>query len=140
MKKTQRKNASDFFTIPCSTCGKDFEYRFNNKYERKFCSRACKIVGFTGEKHPNFGGFGATLDSKGYRLVRTESGWRLEHSVVAERALGRRLRRGEVVHHINGDKLDNRNTNLVVCSQQYHMLLHQRMAALYQQEHFPRSA
>ena len=44
---------------------------------------------------------------------------------IAEEFLGRRLRRGEVVHHINGDFTDDRRDNLVVISSQAaHTILH----------------
>ena len=49
------------------------------------------------------------------------------HVAVAERALGKSLPKGADVHHFDGDKTNNTNTNLVICqSRAYHFLLHVR--------------
>ena len=87
---------------------------------------------------------GGTYYKGGYKyiMVKDESGppahpkYQREHILIAERALGRRLKKGEVVHHINCEKTDNRNQNLMICTQSYHKFIEDRMARLYAQEHF----
>ena len=49
---------------------------------------------------------------------------RHEHRVVAEQMLGRPLKRGEIVHHIDGDRRNNRPENLQVMTQSEHVKLH----------------
>ena len=61
----------------------------------------------------------------------TSGGYVTEHRLIVERALGRLLTYDEKVHHINLDKLDNRNSNLLVCSGSYHHLIHYRMQQKY---------
>ena len=49
------------------------------------------------------------------------------HRVVAEQMLGRPLQKGEVVHHIDGDKWNNSPKNLQVMTQSEHIKLHLHM-------------
>lgn len=56
-----------------------------------------------------------------------KNGKRNEHTVLIEAILGKPLPRGAQIHHVNGDRKDNRHCNLVVCQdQRYHYLLHAR--------------
>ena len=56
-----------------------------------------------------------------------KAGYVLEHQYVAvTQIIGRSLEPGEVVHHINGDKQDNRPENLQVMMNSEHLKLHNR--------------
>ena len=123
----------------CLACQKPiFHYPCRVK---KCCSIKCKVTGkfngrykgdnysFTSTRKPNYQG--KEIQRK---YVRSDGGWRPEHLVKAEKVLGRRVKKGEVVHHINCDPMDNRNENLLICSKAYHQWLHQYMGYMWAQQ------
>lgn len=59
-----------------------------------------------------------------YKGIKVDGKKRDEHRVVMEQHLGRKLNPDEVVHHINGNKFDNRIENLSVMSKSDHAKLH----------------
>lgn len=69
---------------------------------------------------------------RGYRAIGFRgTSFVMEHREVIERSLGRALRRGEVVHHINGVKLDNDIGNLHLCgSASEHRRVHDSFSSL----------
>ena len=83
----------------------------------------------TMKRAPNGSG---SITAQGYKAFTGANNQRfLEHVKVAEKALGRKLPKGSQVHHLNGNGLDNRPENLVICpTAGYHRLLHDRERAL----------
>ena len=74
-----------------------------------------------------------TKNTQGYMVTSVERTRKTlyVHRIIAENVLGRSLSSHNQVHHVNGDKSDNRHINLVICEdRKYHNLLHRRAEAL----------
>lgn len=54
----------------------------------------------------------------------------MEHIFLMEQKMGRSLEKGEVVHHINLNKADNRIENLQLMSIADHVSLHRKLDGL----------
>jgi hypothetical protein len=111
----------------CDNCKKEFNtYACYDKRKRKhrFCSKKCeaefKNLNNTTEKWAG-GHIGKTT---GYKYIRINGKDIEEHRLVMERHIGRKLLKNEVVHHINGNKLDNRIENLQLMTNSEHVKLH----------------
>jgi hypothetical protein len=92
-----------------------------------------------GEEHWSWRG-GRYVNREGYVFLRSpdhpqamKSGYVAEHRMVAADVTGERLEVADEVHHISGDKSDNRPENLIVVRNGKHQQLHaQVMRELYE--------
>ena len=127
--KKCKKNVKSW---PCRIkkyCSKKCRYSDRELYKKIVKKRSWYKRPF-GEKHTNWKG-GRYIDKSGYVKIRklkhpkvTHNGYIFEHRLVMEEHLGRFLKKGEVVHHLNGIKDDNRIKNLKLMKDSEHKKLH----------------
>ena len=108
----------------CTRCGKEMYRPKGKRRGRPFCSNACKMKTLNAELNPGRMTSEVREKLRSFRLGSGEGTsyekyyGRHTHRVVAEKILGRPLRRGEVVHHIDGDKRNNAEGNLQIFESQ----------------------
>ena len=124
----------------CISCGKTTNRKPRSDSKFKFCSKKCagrfavslatKERDFNGKNNPAWkGGVKIAL---GYKYLlkplhphSSKEGYVAEHRLIMEKHIGRIINPEEIVHHVNGDKKDNRIENLMLLkNQSEHMLIH----------------
>ena len=131
----------------CDNCSTEFTKVRNGKYDpssKSFC-RTCitkiginKLAGMVGYEskvknkfEPNVGS--KIIDKEGYPQIYIGKNYPYrtggykhirEHQFIMETHLKRRLEKGEIVHHIDGNKTNNNLDNLYLTTVQEHNKLH----------------
>jgi len=81
-------------------------------------SKVEKHPALRGKEHPCWKG--GTKDVHGYRIVSGEK----EHRIVGARLIGRPLHVWETAHHVDANRDDNSDSNIVVIPEREHMRFH----------------
>ena len=77
-----------------------------------------------GNPHTNLNYKGGGIDSNGYKIIYDNKKRVYEHRYIMSQHIGRPLTRKEIVHHIDGDRLNNNLDNLELTNQSLHIINH----------------
>jgi len=108
----------------CTKCKKALKKEFfasdSSKKDGYYSSCRDCVRERMGYKKPNT----KRITAGGYKFGVKKGSRLLLHREIMEGVLGRKLKRTEVVHHKNGDRLDNRRENLQIMTQKEHANFH----------------
>ena len=137
------KSKQTIHHFKCNNCGEEFTRNKNGKLretEVHFCKgcfsfslaqkETAKVLAKKAEER------GEKFD-RGYKEIYVgnnypfrESKWVREHILVIEEQIGKRIPKGMVVHHIDGDKRNNNLDNLLLCKVEEHNNCHAKIEQL----------
>lgn len=101
----------------CLYCKKAFTVYPYRADTAKYCSASCGRL-----SSPTLGQkkYERIIKPNGYAMVRADGKYVYEHRHTVEQNIGRKLISGEVVHHKDGNKLNNEIGNLEVLKRKEH--------------------
>lgn len=121
-----------YISFKCLFCNKVksvYEKCYKDR-KPKYCSYSCRnkgnLGGRSGEGVSNWKG-GKNIHN-GYVRLRIDGKDFLEHRIVMEKHLGRKLTSKEHIHHINHNRSDNIITNLKLMTISEHMYLERKLS------------
>jgi endogenous inhibitor of DNA gyrase (YacG/DUF329 family) len=113
-----------------------------NKGKKGFIpwNKGKKYLAITGDRHPQWKGGIKILSGYFYAYSpnhpnKSKQGYVALHRLIYEKAHNRFLNADEIIHHVNGNKQDNRIENLYLCSRQEHGKIHH--ISPMDKKHFP---
>jgi predicted RNA-binding Zn-ribbon protein involved in translation (DUF1610 family) len=136
-KETKIKRTKTLHHFKCDNCGAEFSRPKNGKLRNSqihYCSN-CPQYSLAAKhsspaKHIKYveKGFKWSDSYKeiyvGENYPYRKTRWLREHIAVMEQHIGKRIPKGMVVHHIDGDKSNNKIDNLFLCTVDEHNKLH----------------
>ena len=128
-KKEGISRAYAYSIFECPVCEFQVEKIRKDGIKAKFCGHKCYAL--NRERRGAYRGNGVIISGYRYILVpehphATLKGYVAEHRLVAEKHLNRFLGKDEVVHHIDGNTINNCIENLLVLSADEHIKLHKK--------------
>lgn len=109
LERTKKGNKNNSIWLICPDCGEGRWVRLVKGEPRSFRCRNCAIKG---KNNPMWNG-GIIKNDHGYILIwQGERKYKKRSRLIMEEYLSRELTPKEVIHHINGIKIDDRIENL----------------------------
>jgi predicted nucleic acid-binding Zn ribbon protein len=121
-----KKNIPKYKVI-CQKCGKEYEVIKSKLGRTKYCSHACQVSNPRKKIHK----LNDIVMWDGYYAIYLPdhpkaniSGVVMLHNCIMELHLGKAIPEGFIVHHIDGNKLNNHILNLVLVTPSVHGKIH----------------